>query len=157
MGRQTLGVSLLKLKISQDDLEALARLDRAAFGPGSYSAMTLRQFADVAGPLFSVARVDGKPVGYGLAAPTAAAPGEAWFLSLAVDESHRRQGFGRQLVQEIVDQCDELGFHTIRFTVSADNAPLIKLCSGFGFTLEDEVCGYYGPGEDRLVMVRRVE
>ena len=136
-------------------MATVAKLDEEAYRRDSYGDMTLRQFRAIADDLFQVAVVDGQPVGYALALPTAE-PGAVCFMSLVVQPTFRGQGIGRELVERVLANCEARGYRSVWLTVDATNLPAIKLYSNFQFTQTDRVPEYFGPERDRLVMERKL-
>jgi ribosomal-protein-alanine N-acetyltransferase len=140
--------------LRKHEIGALARLDDEIFGKYSYSAVALRQFWDLAGPLLQVAVEDSNPVGYGLILPSAES-GSGWFLSLAVTAHRRAMGLGRALALATLSAADSAGLTTLRLTVEPTNASAIRLYDRLGFVAEHREPNYFGTDEDRLVMISR--
>ena len=81
--------------------------------------------------------------------------GEAEILNLAVDPAHRRKGFGRQLVRQILTEWQKRSVQRIFLEVRESNSGAIKLYEGLGFRLVGRRKKYYsGPEEDALVLER---
>ena len=79
-------------------------------------------------------------------------------VSLAVDEAHRRQGWGTRLVEELLRRAAGRGCRTCRLEVRCSNRPARALYRRCGFRAAGEVPGFYTrPAEDALVLERAVE
>jgi [ribosomal protein S18]-alanine N-acetyltransferase len=141
-------------RVHLDDLPTVERLEREAFGKDAYVAMTLRQFFDLAGPLFLVATHADRVVGYGLILPEVERA-NGCFVSMAVAAKWRRHGIGQALMTAMLAEKRAQDFHLIWLTVEPNNKPAIRLAESFDFeAAPDEVPDYYGPGRNRLVMTR---
>src|SRR5262249_39737151 len=91
------------------------------------------------------------------------APGEAQILNLSVAPDTRRQGLGRTLLRQFVEDARRLRIEQVFLEVRASNAPAIGLYETEGFVRVARRAGYYpdgadgGPREDALVMRRELE
>ena len=56
-------------------------------------------------------------------------------VSVYVDEGHRRQGIGRQLLRALVEAGRERGHHNLLARISADNEASIRLHAELGFSV----------------------
>ena len=54
-------------------------------------------------------------------------------ISLYVDEGHRRQGIGRDLMRTAIEHAVRVPFHTILSRIASENAASIRLHDLFGF------------------------
>ncbi|MEV6288178.1 GNAT family N-acetyltransferase [Kribbella sp. NPDC051770] len=72
-------------------------------------------------------------------------------LRIAVDPAYRRTGVARELLEAT------LGDRTVLLEVAAGNAAAIGLYAGFGFEEISRRRGYYGGGEDAIIMRRAGE
>ncbi len=100
--------------------------------------------------LFLVANAGDTIVGYGA----------VWFVideahitTLAVAESERKQGYGRQIVNALLEEAQERGMTCATLEVRASNSPAIHLYESLGFTVVGTRKKYYPNNkEDALVM-----
>lgn len=76
--------------------------------------------------------------------------------TVAVVESARRSGLGRQLLREGLDDARSRGCVRALLEVRAGNAAAIELYATEGFTSVDRRRGYYPDGDDALVMEARL-
>ncbi|MGW0764354.1 N-acetyltransferase family protein [Streptomyces sp. NPDC002671] len=138
-------------KIVESDLPEVLRLDQEAFPEGPYPYFALRQFHDALGDHLLV--VDGGDGlrGYVLATPPHRA--RSWILSLIVGHELRRNGVGRALMTEMLQQLRKEGASEVLLTVDPANESAVTLYRHLGFApwgLPQE--DYFGPGEPRLRM-----
>jgi [ribosomal protein S18]-alanine N-acetyltransferase len=71
------------------------------------------------------------------------AAGEAELLTLAVRPGSRRQGLGRRLLAEFLDEAAVRGAEAVFLEVAADNQPARRLYDSEGFTEVGRRRGYY--------------
>ena len=75
--------------------------------------------------------------------------------TLAVHPAYRRSGIGRDLVVRLLAEAMSLECTDILLEVRSDNDAAISLYESQGFDIIARRTGYYGPGEDALIMRRR--
>lgn len=86
--------------------------------------------------LFFVATWDGELVGTVLAGYDGH---RGWLYSLAVRQSHRRQGIGRRLVDHAEGRLKQLGCPKINLQVRGDNTAVLSFYRALGFRTEDRI------------------
>lgn len=81
---------------------------------------------------------------------------EVHLLNLTVSPEHQRQGWGRLMLQHLVDWSRERGVHNLWLEVRASNARAIQVYQAHGFVQEGVRKDYYplqlGQREDAVVM-----
>ena len=83
--------------------------------------------------------------------------GLAYLVGIAVDRRCRGQGLGTRFLAECLAALKEEGVTSVELTVDADNAPALRVYQDkLGFIVRETRKDEYGPGVDRLVMVRRL-
>jgi len=120
---------------------------------------TIGNFRDAlaAGYSARVGERDFRIVAYGVLMP---APGEAQVLNLSVVPDARRQGLGRSLLRQFVEDARNLNAGQIFLEVRTSNIPAIRLYESEGFAPVARRTDYYpsaspeGPREDAIVMRR---
>lgn len=150
------GRPLTLREADEDDLPELLRVDREAFPEDPYPYFVLRQLVDVhAGRLLVLA--DGPRLhGYVLYVTSHDRHG-SWVMSLGVTRDQRGRGLGRRLMREVLRRLRAEGVREARLTVEPANAPAIMLYRSLGFDAGDGIRrDYFGPGEDRVVMLLRL-
>ena len=82
---------------------------------------------------------------------------EVHLLNVAVHPEHRGAGHGRQLVSAVVSEAREAGDSVIFLEVRAGNLVARRLYRQLGFRDRGVRRGYYGPGQDAIVMELRLD
>ncbi|HEY1325918.1 MAG TPA: ribosomal protein S18-alanine N-acetyltransferase [Casimicrobiaceae bacterium] len=140
-----------------DDLAYVAALEAQIH----LAPWTLGNFRDAlaAGYAARVGERGGRIVAYGV---LMLAPGEAQLLNLSVVPDSRREGLGRTLLLQFVEDARRMGAEQMFLEVRVSNAPAIALYEGEGFTPIARRVSYYPPApvsgmrEDALVMRREL-
>ena len=125
------------------DLDRAAALHRQAFEPLGERPWTRRDMAELlASPGVSglLLEVEGRENGFAL---WRTAADEAELLTIAVQADRRRHGFGRRLVDAVVEQARHGGALGLFLEVGADNAPARSLYSQAGFVEVGRRPDYY--------------
>ncbi|MBY8866415.1 MULTISPECIES: GNAT family N-acetyltransferase [Streptomyces] len=140
----------------ESDLPELQRLDEEVFQEVAYPGFLLRQLFDMYGEHFLVLDDGaGRLRGYVLAGTTAL-DRDSWILGLCVTHDRRRNGFGRELMVEVLARLRRGGIERVRLTVEPANRAAILLYRSLGFRPEEPDGGlrrdYFGPGMDRQVL-----
>jgi len=78
--------------------------------------------------------------------------GRGIVVSLAVHPDHRRKGYGRRLIEHLVNMLD---VSIVEIQVRRNNLGALKFYNATGFEYKGIIPSYYGNGEDAVVMVRR--
>ena len=136
-----------------DDLPAIAALE-ARIHAAPWSEGNFRD-ALAAGYSMRVGVRGGRIVAYGV---LMLGPGEAQLLNLSVVPEDRREGLGRELLAQFIDDAQRLSAEQFFLEVRAGNRPAIALYEAAGFTPVARRAGYYpaamsgGEREDALVM-----
>ena len=138
-----------------DDLAYVAALEAQIH----LAPWTLGNFRDAlaAGYAARVAERGGRILAYGV---LMLAPGEAQLLNLSVVPDSRREGLGRALLLQFMDDARRMSAEQIFLEVRVSNAPAIALYRSEGFAPIARRVSYYPPApitgmrEDALVMRR---
>ncbi len=134
------------------DLDALAALEAAAFGPEAWSRRLIAEELAAPAALVLVAPVPPEaapPVGYACFRRTA---GEAELLRVAVAPAARRRGLAAALVAAGLDRLRAEGAAACFLEVAAGNEPAIALYRRLGFEITGRRPRYYPSGADALLM-----
>ena len=81
-----------------------------------------------------------------------AAADSAEILNIAVHPSHTRKGMGRQLLEQLLGNLQQLGVREITLEVAQDNAAARALYARAGFNEVNKRKNFYGPGRDALLL-----
>lgn len=80
---------------------------------------------------------------------------EGQVLNLAVSPDARRKGYGRRIMNALLDEAAGRGCMQMSLEVRASNAPAIALYLGLGFEVQGRRKNFYThPTEDALVMLK---
>ena len=136
--------------MSSDDLEGLIRIERAAY-PYPW---TLGNFRDCleAGYSWWVAEIGGQLAGYWV---MMMAVGEGHVLNCCVAPTWQGRGFGRLMVQHLIDTARAHRTEFLFLEVRPSNAPALGLYRKLGFATVGTRRGYYPADqgqEDAIVM-----
>jgi len=139
-----------------EDLDAVSELEGKVFDSNAYPPFFFQQAKDVFGNLFRVAENgEGQVVGYVLGSLQAGTK-EGWILSLAVAQEHRRKGIGKMLMETVVNILAQRGATSIFLTMEPDNENARKTYQRLGFHEFGIEKNYFGTGETRVLMQRKL-
>ncbi len=131
------------------DMESVYDLEEECF-KDPYPAYFLDQLAEASPLGFLVAVVDGKVVGYGVV--------DRWsdhnhLVSIAVRSSMRRKGIGKRLLDALEEGLSP--GKALRLEVRKSNVAAIEFYLKEGFGTVGVAEGYYGDGEDALLLEKK--
>jgi len=139
--------------VRERDLPAVEEIERKSF-TDPWSKLSFQQSLLDPSCLFLVAEDRGKVVGYALAWVVL---GELHIGNLAVRPERRREGIGRGLLAEIVNQGVERGCKLVSLELRESNQIALSLYTQEGFKLIGVRRNYYRqPREDALVMIKEL-
>src|SRR3989441_5502668 len=132
--------------VRQDDIDQISILEQASFDD-PYPSYFLSELARDNPETFLVLTLDNKIVGYGVV--------DHWedhdhLISIAVRPDSRRKGLGETLLVELEKRLSKE--RPLRLEVRQSNLAAIQLYSKRGFTKTGGAEGYYGDGEDAIIM-----
>ena len=81
---------------------------------------------------------------------------EAYIHFVGVSPEHRVAGIGRALYQRFFDEVRGQGRTVVRCVTSPGNQESVSFHEALGFEVERVVPDYDGPGEDRVLLVKRL-
>ena len=138
--------------VSREDLEAVARLEEMCFSiPWSNTAIE-EAFAN---ELYRFVAVEEKGVIVGYANFRIVAD-EGEIERVAVHPDSRRRGYGRKLMEAMVEYSRKKGVRDMTLDVRVNNEKAINLYESCGFVEEGRRKDYYRePTEDAIIMWRR--
>lgn len=132
------------------DVEQVMTIERRAYS----HPWTAGIFSDClrVGYYCQAMEIDGKLAGYGVLSLGA---GEAHILNLCVDPAMQGRGFGRVMLEHLLEAARRLHAETVLLEVRASNRTAVQLYSSVGFN-EVGVRNAYYPGyegrEDALIL-----
>jgi [ribosomal protein S18]-alanine N-acetyltransferase len=134
------------------DFDAVSSLEEEGSGSQYRSRVFIRQASVIFSPFFFVAEVQAVVTGYAIGSLTAADANEGWVIRLKVVEEHRSRGMGRLLLDAVVSTLADAGAIKVLLSVAPGNIKAIRLYKKFGFSETAFLAGYFGTGEDRIIM-----
>jgi len=136
-------------KMQNAHISAVAQLERENFSmPWSESVLE----AELQNPLslWIVALQDDAVVGY---VGAQIVPDEADMMNIAVADTHRRKGIGKELVVRLISLLREQGVRSLSLEVRVSNSIAISLYESLGFVQVGRRPGYYQkPKEDAFIL-----
>ena len=137
---------------TEADLAAIMELEKASFGNDAWSKSTMR--AELLAPhtTYLVAIENDLVIGYaGLSKVTSS--DSADIQTIAVSDSHRRKGIGRELMKRLIQKAASLSANTLWLEVREDRPAPQALYMELGFEAVDRREKYYQPdGVAAIVM-----
>jgi len=82
---------------------------------------------------------------------------EAYIHFVGVSPDHRGEGLGRALYQRFFDEVRAAGRTEVRCVTSPANEDSVAFHGALGFVVDRVVEDYDGPGEDRVLLVKRLD
>ncbi len=140
------------LRATAEDVDALADLEEALFGPDAWGRAAFAEELDAPGRLVLVVIDDvGAVVGY---AVTRVVGPDAELFRIAVAREHQRRGYAAALLADATRAAIEAGAERMFLEVSADNRAAREFYRSHGFVTDDRRAAYYRDGSDALLMHR---
>jgi N6-L-threonylcarbamoyladenine synthase len=128
-------------------------LEKASFGSDSWSRPTMRAELMAPHTYYLVAHQDEKILGYaGLS--KVASSSSADVQTIAVSDSHRRTGIGRELMQALIEHAAKLTATEMYLEVREDKPAPQKLYEQLGFEKIDRRENYYQPDGVAAIVMR---
>lgn len=142
-------MSALIRYINEEDVLQVSELENKYFSlPWSYDSIKKEVTND--NSIFCVAIIDNKVVGYG---GMLVVMDEGDITNIVVDESYRKLGIGRKIVEFLIEEGEKKGCNSYTLEVRVSNEPAIKLYNKLGFVSEGIRPGFYEkPVEDAYIM-----
>lgn len=129
-------------------LDEIEIIENASFkSPWSKSAYLSEVYNESA--FYKVITVENEVVGYGGFRKIF---DEAHITNIAVKESFRSRGFGKMIMEELIEQARELEISSMTLEVRVSNISAVKLYEKMGFKSAGVRPKYYGDGEDAFIM-----
>lgn len=154
MEKAEIKIELINKKKIKDDIEMLCRLEREIFGIDGYPRYFFRQSAELFGDSFLVCRDDKeKIIGYLLGAIK---QGDAWLLSMCVDDPLRKKGVGSALLKAFLDLLQQKSVQSAFVTVDPKNHAAINLYLKHGFKIQKMEQDYHGKGYHRYLLKKQL-
>ncbi len=113
-------------------------------------------FLHFEGTSFVAEDEEGKLVAFLIGFLSQTDPTEAYVHFVGVAPEQRGSGVGRQLYERFLSVAVENGRSIVRCVTSPSNHDSVAFHESLGFEAESVVTDYDGPGEDRVLFVKRL-
>jgi len=142
-------------KMEESDIDTVVGIEKDLFSLPWSRASFLYEIGDHQRSYAVVGTLEGLVVGYAI----------SWFVAdelhignIAIAREHQGKGFGRRLLQHLLDEASRRGVRIVTLEVRVSNARAINLYRRYGFKGVALRKGYYADnGEDALVMILDLE
>jgi ribosomal protein S18 acetylase RimI-like enzyme len=114
-------------------------------------------FVHFEGTSFVADAEDGRLAGFLVGFRSQTDPSEAYVHFVGVAPELRTSGLGRELYERFFEAVREDGCTTVRCVTSPANADSISFHEALGFAVDRVAPDYDGPGEDRVLLVKRLD
>lgn len=145
------GLKVEEFKLS--DLSRILEIERSSFGLEAYSKETFIYWYLRSPEFFLVARVNNYIVGYIIADVHRL---EGHIVSIAVDNSFRRRGIGKLLVENVLNRMKLKNVRIVKIEVKDKNFVGISFWKSLGFHKVGKIPNYYPDGSDAIVMEKEL-
>jgi ribosomal protein S18 acetylase RimI-like enzyme len=81
---------------------------------------------------------------------------EAYIHFVGVSPDERGEGLGRALYERFFEEARSQGRNVVRCVTSPTNGGSVAFHEALGFEVERTIPDYDGPGEDRVLLVKRL-
>ncbi|MCS7135939.1 MAG: ribosomal protein S18-alanine N-acetyltransferase [Nitrososphaerota archaeon] len=138
------------------DLEEVCKIERESFRD-PWPCYTFIYFYTKNPENIKVAAIDGRIVGYVVVDIEKQDDKKVGhILNLAVEQSYRRRGIGRMLMNAAISYAKGYGAREVLLEVRESNVTVRKFYSSMGFVEKGRIRHYYHD-EDAIVMCREIE
>lgn len=138
------------------DFDALLEIDEASFPGGvAYNAAELSYFMKRDGAETLVVEEDGRIVAF-IIVEVQSGRRRATIVTLDVRETHRRNGYGTQLLSRAEDILVNYGVETYDLQVDVANRGAIEFYRKHGFKMVRTLKNYYANGNDAYLMMKEL-
>ena len=141
-------------RLTADALDGVAELEKLCFSQ-PWSRKSLELLTNEGIGVGMVCRKDGIVCAYG---GMMCAVDEGQITNIATHPDHRRQGYGKAVVEALIRYAKNNHLESISLEVRESNKAAIELYSALGFKVEGKRKDFYTkPTESALVMVLKVK
>mgnify|MGYP001225599704 CR=1 FL=1 len=140
----------------QDDFPGVCLLEIGERGAQYPASVFIRQASVLYPGTFLVALENGEPAGYCIGAVPQDNCCEAWILRLRVSAPYRRRHIGSELLNTLLAEFSQRNVSMVQLSVAPGNTGAQALYGKFGFEVAAFHKGYFGDGEDRIIMALRM-
>lgn len=131
------------------DLDEIYSCEQASFEDPWSFAMLYNDICETPAAVYLVGILHGQVIGYG---GTHIVIDESHITNLCIRPEHRKQGYGRALMEALMDVSRENGAEAVTLEVRVSNRAALRLYLSLGFTIAGVRRNYYPGREDAYVM-----
>ena len=142
--------------VSEEDFSEVCSFEQGDDGCRYQAAVFVRQAMVLWPESFLVAELDGNLAGFLLFSTPSADPVSRWILRVRVSEGMRRQGVATAMLMRAHAIMEQAGVLQVLLSCSPANEGALALYSRMGYIRIRDEHGYFGPGEDRLILIKKV-
>nr|WP_308627189.1 ribosomal protein S18-alanine N-acetyltransferase [uncultured Eisenbergiella sp.] len=140
-------------RMVRDDLTQAASLEQKCFGTDAWSLQAFADALEDANALYLSGMEEGTLVAY-CGIWKSFEDGD--ITNVAVEEIHRKKGYARQLLKQLMKEASLSGVENFTLEVRESNLPAIRLYESLGFVTEGVRKDFYrNPKENALIMWKR--
>ncbi|MET8649549.1 GNAT family N-acetyltransferase [Nocardia aurea] len=132
----------------------MAKMEQELFADLAYPDHVLRQLFDLHGSHWVVADSEGVILGYAVVGIDSNRC--AWVMGLGVAGASRGLGLGHDLLERAMENCRAARVERVRITVRPDNTAAAELYRRAGFDRIGYEENYFGTGDPRDILERRL-
>jgi len=140
-----------------EDFPGIWLLELGEKGARYPASVFIRQVSVLFPGTFLVALFDGIPAGYCIGAVSQDNSSEAWILRLRVSLPYRRRHIGSDLIDALLAEFSRRRIRRVHLSVAPGNISALALYRKFGFENSAYHEGYFGEGEDRIIMTLQMD
>lgn len=138
--------------VSEQDFLSVCSLEQGVSGSWYQAAVFVRQAMTIWPRSFLVAETDGSPVAYLICLIYPEDPRVSWIIRIRVISEMRRQGIGTAMLTRAHEILQGMGADLVCLSCSPENEGALSLYTRIGYIVIRHETGYFGPGEDRLIL-----
>lgn len=131
------------------DLDEIYSCEQVCFEDPWSFAMLYDDICETPAALYLVSELDGRIIGY---AGTHIVIDESHVTNLCIRPEYRQRGYGRQLLEALMELSRENGAEAVTLEVAVSNRAALRLYLDLGFGIAGIRRNYYAGREDAYVM-----
>ena len=134
----------------EGDLKEIVAIEGECFGDEAWTKEMIQSDFNQRS-LYKVVRTDGDIAGY---ISLLLLEGEAELLRIAVKKRYRKKGFGKALLEAVIEECNDRALEKLYLEVKDTNEQAKRLYLSEGFCEVARRKAYYKDGADAVIMSR---
>ncbi len=138
--------------VSESDFSEVCIFEQGSLECSYQAAVFVRQAMVLWPDSFLVAEQDGYLVGFLICSKVTADPKSGWVLRVRVSQKMRRKGVATEMMLHAHEVMQEAGVFHMMLSCSPGNDGALALYSRMGYKTVCLEAGYFGIGEDRVIL-----